>query len=292
MKENIKNILLVSLFAINSASKTVLEVYNTDFKVDFKEDNSPLTMADKKSHRIITNILMRYFPGIPILSEEGKDVSYIVRRDWEYFWLIDPLDGTKEFIKRNGEFTVNIALVCKDRPILGVIAVPVKNTIYFALKDLGSYKIDNEVLIINEINSYILKEDEANLEESYKRLISYSKKLPVDEYLDNRKKDSVNVIVSRSHMNQETEDFLKELSKKYRNINRINIGSSLKLCTIAEGKADIYPRFAPTMEWDIAAGQCIVEEAGGSVIDYNTGKPMRYNKESLVNPWFVVSLNK
>jgi len=284
---DLKKMLLVSLIAANNASRSILDLYNTPFKVRFKNDNSPLTLADKNSHKIIENILKNYFPKIPILSEEGKNIPYSVRKDWEYLWLIDPLDGTKEFVRKNGEFTVNIALIHGTRPVLGIIDVPVRDIVYFAGDNLGAYRLENKNKIIQEIVNELTLREHTNYEEKFIELISCSKKLPLNnkEY---KPGGVINVIVSRSHMNRKTEEFLEELSKNYKFINRINVGSSLKLCIIAEGSADIYPRFAPTMEWDIAAGQCIVEEAGGRVINYESSEPLKYNKKSLVNLWFVI----
>jgi 3'(2'), 5'-bisphosphate nucleotidase len=242
-----------------------MEVYASDFAVEHKDDKSPLTLADKNCNEIIENILIN--TNIPILSEEGEKTTYEKRKDWEYSWLIDPLDGTKEFVKRNGEFTVNIALIHNGNPIMGVIYVPVKEELYFAMEDLGSYKVS--------LNSVI---------ENLDTLISSSDKLPV-----NYKRRIYVIVGSRSHMSAETEAFFEQKKKEHGNIEIMAVGSSLKLCMVAEGKADAYPRYAPTMEWDTAAGHAIVKYAGFSVKQYNSSEDVVYNKENLLNPWFLVN---
>jgi 3'(2'), 5'-bisphosphate nucleotidase len=204
--------------------------------------------------------------GIPLLSEEGAKISFEERKNWEYSWLVDPLDGTKEFVKRNGEFTVNIALIHNGNPVLGVIYVPVKEKLYFALDGLGSYKAGQNLTIDNLEN-----------------LILNSNKLPVDYNRDNYV-----VVGSRSHMSTETEAFFEEKKKEHGDVEVMTVGSSLKLCMVAEGKADAYPRYAPTMEWDTGAGHAIAKYAGFSVKQYNTIDDIIYNKEYLLNPWFLV----
>ncbi|MCL4117309.1 UNVERIFIED_CONTAM: hypothetical protein GTU68_031540 [Idotea baltica] len=242
------------------AGKAILEIYNSDdFGVEIKEDKSPLTAADKAANDVIVKGLEKHYPEIPILSEEMKEVEYEVRKNWEYFWLVDPLDGTKEFIKRNGEFTVNIALIHNGEPILGVIDLPVKTTTYFARKgdNKCSYKVD--------------KNGKSDI-----------KVKPADG-------DTCIIMASRSHLNEETQNFVDEQKKRFENIEFVSAGSSLKFCFIAEGKANMYPRFAPTMEWDTGAGQVIAECAGATVINKETGKPLQYNKENLLNPYFLVN---
>jgi len=239
------------------AGDEIMKIYQQDFKVDYKADNSPLTKADIKSNDMIVESLKDLYPKIPILSEENKEVPYNIRKNWEYFWLIDPLDGTKEFVKKNGEFTVNIALIHKDTPVLGVIYAPTLEVLYYAQKDQGAFK-----------------------QEKNKR----PQKLPIYNHPNN---GTLKVIVSKSHYNQETKDFVNDLKNQYKNIEFINIGSSLKFCLIAEGKADIYPRLAPTMEWDIAAGQIIVEQTGGKILEFKIQESLKYNKQNLLNPWFV-----
>jgi 3'(2'), 5'-bisphosphate nucleotidase len=244
------------------AGDEIMKIYQQDFKIEFKKDNSPLTKADLHSNEVIINNLENLYPDIPILSEENKEISYKIRKNWEYFWLIDPLDGTKEFVKKNGEFTVNIALIYKNMPALGVIYAPALDLLYYAQKDRGAFK-----------------------QEKNKK----PQRLPIYKHTNN---NTLKVIVSKSHYNQETEEFVNNLKNKYKkNVEFMNIGSSLKFCLIAEGKADIYPRLAPTMEWDTAAGQAIVEQAGGGVLNFKTKKSLKYNKKDLLNPFFITKVN-
>jgi len=247
------------------AGKEILKVYDTDFDVEHKEDKSPLTIADQLSNAKIEEGLKD--TPYPILSEEGKDIAFDERSNWAYFWMVDPLDGTKEFIKRNGEFTVNIALVNEEKAILGVIYVPVKDTIYFGAKGVGSYKLE-------KFSTY--------LGSSIQNWLSESNRLPF-QY-----ERPYTFVGSRSHMSKETEDYMNERKNDKGEIDIISVGSSLKLCMVAEGRADEYPRFAPTMEWDTAAGQAIVESMGGTVISWSTKNQMKYNKENLLNDWFLV----
>lgn len=270
-----ENLILATLRAAKRAGEAILEVYDSDFAVEQKDDKSPLTLADKRSHETIAGVLEQTITvnnsTVPILSEEGRDIPYDERKKWEYFWLVDPLDGTKEFVKRNGEFTVNIALIHKHKPVLGIIYIPVKDVFYFAAINFGTYKLENSETITDDL--------------SIEALISKSQRLP----LDNNNKTSLTVIGSRSHTSEEFSEFVKRLEAKYGNVEFISSGSSLKLCIVAEGKADVYPRFGPTMEWDTAAGQAIVEQADGSVMDIQTREPLRYNKDNLLNPFFIVS---
>ncbi|GAB4298881.1 MAG: 3'(2'),5'-bisphosphate nucleotidase CysQ [Marinilabiliales bacterium] len=256
------------LNAINiavEAGKKIIEIYNNDdYKVENKSDNSPLTLADKTSNTIITNKLQSVFP---ILSEEGKHTGYEIRKNWDYFWLIDPLDGTKEFIKKNGEFTVNIALIKKDQPVMGVIFVPVTQELYFGSLNHGAYK-----LTLREFENF----------SSFNELIRKAIKLPI-----NNNRNNFVIVASRSHMNDETKEFIEKLKSKYKNAELKSRGSSLKLCMVAEGNADIYPRFAPTMEWDTAAGHAIAHAAGCKIVKPD-GSPVKYNKKELLNPWFIV----
>lgn len=270
-----ENLILATLRAAKRAGEAILEVYDSDFAVGQKDDKSPLTLADKRSHETIAGVLEQTITvnnsTVPILSEEGRDIPYDERKKWEYFWLVDPLDGTKEFVRRNGEFTVNIALIHKHKPVLGIVYIPVKDVFYFAAINFGTYKLENSETITDDL--------------SIEALISKSQRLP----LDNNNKTYLTIIGSRSHTSEEFSEFVKRLEAKYGNVEFISSGSSLKLCIVAEGKADVYPRFGPTMEWDTAAGQAIVEQADGSVIDIQTRKPLRYNKNSLLNPFFIVS---
>ncbi len=231
-----------------------MEIYNRDFIIEYKDDKSPLTEADIKSNEIICNALIKEYPLIPILSEENKADEYEIRKSWEYFWLIDPIDGTKEFIKKNGEFTVNIALIYKNAPVLGVVYAPALNDMYIAKKGAGAFKNGGKLpLIIN--------------------------KNPTKQ---------LTVVASKSHLSEETQEFIDNLAKETESIEQVSKGSSLKLVMIAEGSADIYPRLAPTMEWDTAAADAIVRESGKMTYQFENRQPVRYNKENLLNPWFIV----
>lgn len=235
------------------AGDKILEVYDTDFSVDEKSDSSPLTVADLAAHTVISAALIELTPNVPVLSEEGADMPYADRAAWECYWLVDPLDGTREFVKRNGEFTVNIALIELQQPVLGVVFVPVTGVCYSAARGLGAFKQGPEDPQI-AINSRAFDPEH------------------------------ITVAGSRSHGNEATRRFIDSLG----DADVISIGSSLKFCLVAEGKVDVYPRFGPTSEWDTAAAQCVVEEAGGEVVDLGF-QPLRYNtKESLLNPHFLV----
>jgi len=278
--------LLTALLASREAGLAILDIYKQDFDVSYKKDRSPLTLADRRSHDIIVDHLTDPSgKSLPILSEEGKSIPFEERREWEYFWLIDPLDGTKEFIKRNGEFTVNIALIYQHRPVLGVIFVPVNNVFYFASEGLGAYRLKND----NVFERLQGKASETERDSVLKEILRQSDRLPYyDKSLETH--DSQLVIVgSRSHPSKEFEAFVKTMGKQHGKVDVISSGSSLKLCLVAEGRADIYPRLGPTMEWDTAAGQAIVEQANGSVSNYETGEPLQYNKENLLNSWFIVN---
>ncbi len=258
----LNKLLLLAINASLNAGKSILEVYKNE-KIDseLKSDLSPLTLADKNSHNEIVKILET--TEIPILSEEGKSISFNERKNWDRFWLIDPLDGTKEFIKKNGDFTVNIALIENGRPTMGVIYVPVTKQIYYAEKNKGAY-LGN---IISENNF------DHNL----------SIKLPIESH----RKNFV-IVASISHMNDDTKNFIAKIEQQNKNVNLLSRGSSLKICMVAEGKADIYPRFGPTMEWDIAAGHAIAIEAGCSFTKSDEFSQIEYNKENLLNPYFIV----
>lgn len=250
----IQALLILAIQAAEEGCREILKVYHSDdFKEEAKGDQSPLTLADRNAHLKISSILEA--TGWPILSEEGKDVPYSERKSWNYFWMVDPLDGTKEFIKRNGEFTVNIALINKGVSILGVVAVPVTHEIYYAAAGMGAYVRKNGV----------------------------------DHKLDKRAKvdlqqEGLRVVASRSHMNDETRNFINSL----RSPDLVSAGSSLKFMLLASGQADVYPRYAPTMEWDTAAAHAIVKETGFDVTQYGTNDPLLYNKENLLNPYFLV----
>ena len=238
---------------VYKAGNAILDIYDTSFEVEIKSDDSPLTQADKNSHLVIELGLNTLFPNIPILSEEGRNIPYSERKKWDIFWLIDPLDGTKEFVKRNGEFTVNIALIKDNYPVFGSVYAPYKKELFWASEGLGAWKSINK-----------------NIDKPIKTLKSNK---------------NTRIVISRSHPNEKVIDYISQ----YNEYELIRMGSSLKLCCIADGKADIYPRLGPTSEWDIGAAQCIVEQAGGSVLEYPSNNRLRYNKENILNPFFIVS---
>ncbi|MCX6256961.1 MAG: 3'(2'),5'-bisphosphate nucleotidase CysQ [Bacteroidia bacterium] len=263
-----ENLLLPAVKAALNAGLAILEVYNSGhFGQVTKEDNTPLTIADRKAHDTICRILA--VTGLPVLSEEGKNVPYPVRRLWDTFWLVDPLDGTKEFIGQNGEFTINIALIHKNRPVAGVVYVPVTGELYFSSEKTGSWKLENASLLKSD---FILND-----------LLALSVKLPLSEI----KKGYV-IVASRSHMTPETLAFIDRLQSKNAGVKLVTRGSSLKICMVAEGVADIYPRFATTMEWDTAAGHAIAAGAGCIITQSDGISGLSYNKENLANPWFIV----
>lgn len=268
-----KDILKKAISASLQAGKAIMEIYESDdFGIETKEDNSPLTKADKKAHEIIMEHLSPL--GIPLLSEEGKNIPYEERKDWKQLWIVDPIDGTKEFIKRNGEFTVNIALIEDHQPVMGVIYVPAKETLYYA---------DHE-------NAYRL---EGVTVSNYEENKTQATKLPLaPNKLVTSHESRVTIVASKSHLSPETQDFIDDLKTKHDEVNTISKGSSLKLCMVAEGTADYYPRFAPTMEWDTAAGQAICMAAGCDVIDQETKETMIYNRMELLNNWFLVTNSK
>ena len=261
-----RTLLDIAIKAALDAGQKILEIYNNEaIQVQRKADDSPLTQADVASHHIIVEQLAK--TQIPVLSEEGRDIPYTERKHWERLWIVDPIDGTKEFIKRNGEFTVNIALIENQKPIMGVIYAPVLGDLYFSSAVLGAFKIHLKDLKADHIET----------------LIKQATALPVQQTLPH-----YTVVASRSHRNPATETFITQLEQEHHNIQTIAVGSSLKLCMVAEGKAHCYPRCAPTMEWDTAAGQAICEAAGFQVLDWDTQEPVLYNREVLTNGWFVV----
>ena len=262
-----KDYLALAIKAALQAGQKIMDIYQSDdFDIQLKSDDSPLTKADIASHTIIESFLKD--TTIPVLSEEGKTISFEERQSWSQLWIVDPIDGTKEFIKRNGEFTVNIALVENQRPILGVIYAPVLNTLYFSLEGMGAFKltVDSDELV--------------PLEE----MLVKSQKLPLA-----KQKPAYTIVASRSHLSSETEAFIDQMKSQHGAVELISKGSSLKLCMVAEGTADCYPRFAPTMEWDTAAGHAICKEAGFNVIDWTTKTEMLYNRMQLRNEWFLVN---
>ncbi len=249
----IQNVISIAL----RAGDAILDVYKQDFAVELKSDNSPLTTADKKANDIIVKGLMALDTGIPIISEENKLTEYSVRKNWTKCWIVDPLDGTKEFIKKNGEFTVNIALVENGEPVLGVVHVPAQQITYFAEKNKGSFKIENGTTTPLKIRTLaeggILK-----------------------------------IVGSRSHQTPELLEYVEAQKLKYPNVDFVAAGSSLKFCLLADGKADVYPRLGPTMEWDTCAGQIVATEAGAQVLRLDNLQTLLYNRENLLNPYFIV----
>lgn len=261
------NLQLAILSAIKAGEEILKVYYGDEMEVELKSDNSPLTRADRMSHVAIAEGLKK--TGLPVLSEEGRSIPFSERAAWKLFWLVDPLDGTKEFIKRNGEFTVNIALIAVDMPVLGVVYLPVTRELYFADQSNGSFKA-----LVGE------NFDERNIEE----LIAGASLLSGDKY-----PEIFTIVASRSHLSKETEDFVNTKKLELGDIRLVNSGSSIKFCLVAERKANVYPRLAPTMEWDTAAAHAIARYSNCQVYDYVTGGELRYNKEDLLNPWFVVS---
>ena len=264
-----KTILLTAIRAALEAGKEIMAVYtdpNSDFEIEKKADNSPLTIADRKSHAVIAKTLQE--TPYPLLSEEGKQIPVEERKNWNELWIVDPLDGTKEFIKRNGEFTVNIAFVQNGTPEAGVIYIPVKQELFFADCAYGAYKIGS----ITELPA----------ETTLDSLMNQGQRLPYGA----PRKNFV-IVASRSHLTPETEAYINEMKQCHKQVETVSKGSSLKLCLIAEGEADVYPRFAPTMEWDTAAGHAIIRAAGKEVYQAGKQEPLQYNKEELLNPWFI-----
>jgi 3'(2'), 5'-bisphosphate nucleotidase len=273
------SLLVPAIRAAVLAGNAILEVYRSDVEVEYKADQSPLTVADVRSHAIIVRELKN--TSIPILSEEGKNVPHSERRNWKRLWIVDPLDGTKEFIKRLGEFTVNIAFIEGQRPVMGVIFVPVKGVLYFAAIGYGAFRLEDAFGIGIAAESEESEDPTTALERMQKR----SRKLPVDTSAHT----PFVIIGSRSHATPELHAFVEAKRREMAEVDFISAGSSLKYCLVAEGRADVYPRLGPTMEWDTAAGQVIAEAAGATVLRYDTGMPMVYNKEDLLNPWHIVT---
>lgn len=264
--------ILKAIDAALAAGKVILDVYNdpaSDFQIEKKADNSPLTLADRKAHEVIMSYLQD--TEYPVLSEEGKHLPYEERSQWHTLWIVDPLDGTKEFIKRNGEFTVNIALVEKGIPVFGVIYVPVKEILYWGEIASGAYKLEGII---------------ARNGHSLEKLEQSAVKMPCP-----RENDTFVIVASRSHLSEETERYIEEKRKVHPEVELVSVGSSIKICWVSEGVADEYPRFAPTMEWDTAAGHAIAKAAGAEVYQTEKEEPLVYNKPDLLNPWFIVKRN-
>jgi 3'(2'), 5'-bisphosphate nucleotidase len=248
---NIQDIVTIA----KEAGNAIMQIYKQDFEVEYKQDSSPLTLADKRANDIIEDGLNQLSVNFPILSEEGKETPYEDRKDWEYYWLVDPLDGTKEFVKKNDEFTVNIALIHKDTPVLGVVYAPALDICYWAKQGEGAFKDERKLPLKTE-----------------------------------SQRNTYKIVSSRSHMSDETQAFIDAIDTQ-KEKELISIGSSLKICLVAEGEADIYPRLGPTMEWDTGAAHAIVNESNKKLQQYTNNKftSHTYNKRDLLNQWFVVS---
>ena len=242
------------------AGAAIMKIYgeSADVEVITKADDSPLTIADQASNEVINEGLKAIFPNIPIVSEENKAIPYETRKDYDFFWMVDPLDGTKEFIKRNGEFTVNIALIHRNKPVAGVVYVPATETLFYAVVGQGAWKV----------------------------VAGEKSQLLASEFAESD--TGLRLVCSRSHLNEMTETYVG----RFMDPELVSKGSSLKFMILAEAAADIYPRLAPTMEWDTAAAQAILEEAGGEVLQYETGTAVEYNKEDLLNPFFIAYGNR
>lgn len=261
-----KILIATAIKAAIEAGSEIMNIYAEDFDVEIKSDNSPLTIADKNANTVINSYLVK--TNIPIISEENKQLPYNDRKNWDTCWMVDPLDGTKEFVKRNGEFTVNIALIENKKPVLGVIYVPVTKTLYYGIvSDRKSYKTQLKSHDFSEVKLF------DPLTEMQTEAIDSS---------------LIKVVGSRSHMSIETEDFIKKLENDGKKVEIVSKGSSLKFCLVAEGNATTYPRFAPTMEWDTAAGHAICSAVGLKVNKVTRDKELEYNKENLLNPFFIV----
>ena len=262
-----KDLLEKAITAAILAGNAILNIYEQDFAVQYKDDHSPLTEADLFAHQKIVETLGDEFP---ILSEESSEIPFSERKNWKEFWLIDPLDGTKEFVKKNGEFTVNIAFIKHGNPLLGVVYVPVTKKLFWGIENQGSFQITVEHPLTFSVNDLLAKAQSIN---------------------NNQLPDTFTIVASRSHCSIETETFINDCKEKHGNTHLVSAGSSLKLCMVAERKAQVYPRLAPTMEWDTAAAHAVAKYAGCKVYDFHTHQELQYNKENLLNPWFVVELS-
>ncbi|MGD8703833.1 MAG: 3'(2'),5'-bisphosphate nucleotidase CysQ [Desulfosarcina sp.] len=274
--ENRSEWLLSSINSALAAGKAILEVYDSpDIAIDKKADDSPLTLADRRSHDIIVAGIGD--TGLPVLSEEGRTIPFAERGQWSRMWIVDPLDGTKEFIKRNGEFTVNIALCEAGDPTMGVVFVPVVDTLYFADREHGAFKIAATRRLYEGA-------DNTKAIDDLEQLVRRADRMPVARD-PNR---PYTIMGSRSHATPALEAFVETMRQRYGSVDFISAGSSLKICRVAEGAADVYPRLGPTMEWDTAAGQAIAVASGARVVRHDNGRDLTYNKEDLLNPWFIV----
>jgi 3'(2'), 5'-bisphosphate nucleotidase len=262
-----KNEYSIAVQAALEAGQAIMEVYGTgDFGIEVKADHSPLTLADKRAHEIIVSHLAA--TSLPVLSEEGQHTPYGERSAWKCFWLVDPLDGTKEFISRNGEFTVNIALVEETKAVFGVVYAPVINELYVGIPGRGAFRCQME----------------RNFKQPLDYLLQFAEQLP----LEMQDEDRFRVVASRSHYNEETRKYVESIDSGGREISLVNKGSSLKICMVASGEAQLYPRMGPTMEWDTAAAHAVVKASGKNVYRSDNGEELHYNKQNLLNPFFVV----
>jgi 3'(2'), 5'-bisphosphate nucleotidase len=300
-------LLTLTILAALKAGEKVLEIYHQKKKPDVekKTDGSPLTIADKTSHDLISRYLMyrdlpitplqnyfKTYTPFPILSEEGQIADYAERQSWDYLWLVDPLDGTKEFIKHNNEFAINLALVHQHRAILGVVHLPAQNRLYFGTPDLGAYKLMDPASLLASMQTAA----QSKLYQGFsadvygKIFIEHATPLLPPEKTNictETLSDNLIVAVSRSHLNQSTEQYIKNLRTRYKTVSLLYAGSALKFCYVAENSADLYPRLGPTMEWDTAAAHALLKAAGKNIYTYDTAQELTYNNPSLENPSFI-----
>lgn len=266
----IEHAVIVAFEAALAAGREILDVAAGLIRVDHKEDSSPLTEADRRAHHVIVQSLGAATPATPLLSEESLNLTPQERAPWTEYWLVDPLDGTKEFIQRRNEYTVNIALIRHGAPVAGVVYAPALDRAWFGGEGIGAHCIDG-----------------MRSAGDYRTLAGQATPLPrvVDRKSTTR---PMTVVASRSHLNAPTQEFITVLQSTHPDLQFVSAGSSLKFCLVAEGAADIYPRFAPTMEWDTAAGHAVCTACGIPVTRQPDGMPLRYNKADLLNPWFIV----
>ncbi|MBN2524289.1 MAG: 3'(2'),5'-bisphosphate nucleotidase CysQ [Bacteroidales bacterium] len=260
---NLHNLLHVAVKAALKAGSKTLKYYKNDLDVLLKDDHSPLTLADLESNEVINKYLNQ--TDLPVLSEENKIMPFVTRSKWKMLWLVDPLDGTKEFINKKSDYTINIALIENSQPVLGVVFVPAKSVLYYGMKDMGSYRV------------------KVGKDAVVESLLKTSKKIHAGSV-----HTKLVIVASKSHLSDDTRQFIRKLEKNTGPCDIRSYGSSLKLCMIADGSADIYPRLGPTMEWDTAASHAVAEFAGCRIVSLPARKPVEYNKRNLLNPWFVV----
>ncbi len=274
--------LLTALCAALAAGEEILKIYRTDFTVQQKQDQSPLTLADQNAHAVISRYLEP--TGFPVLSEEGRAIPFAERRNWSTLWIVDPLDGTKEFVKRNDEFTVNIALARQGRPVLGVVFVPVKDRLYFAEEGLGAFRVGEPELLrqLRQLALPLHATDETR--DGLTQVLDGAQRLP----LEAGAAKPFTIVGSRSHASDELKAYVEAQRREHGTVEFVSAGSSLKFCLVAEGQAHLYPRLGPTCEWDTAAGQAVCECAGAQVVHHDTDQPLVYNKPDILNPWFIV----